>query len=467
MKLKIGIPAILIDEVLYTIEVLFREFLGIPYETIIQKDLKEIRIAGGNRRLDIENHFFLKAANGWLDESSLPAPPLPAWNVADDLPHAKVVARSIPVLFGKPFKNGSFISIDENKISLKLDVIGSAFFMLSRYEEAVLNTVADPHGRFPVRASILHHHDLRMRPVINEYIEILWLCMKHLWPQLERKKRQFRTLVSHDVDYPFFYFYMNFVRLFKYAASDLLIHGALQRAAARCKKWHRTRRGQLGEDPYNSFDLLMTIDENYNLHSTFYFLAAHPAGVRDCRYHIDDPVITGLLRSIYDRGHEIGLHASYNSYLDCDQTSLEFNKLRQTCKNEGIKQEAWGSRQHYLRWKTPATILNLEKAGLSYDSSLGFAENPGFRCGICYEYPAYDLLRRRPLKIRERPLIVMESSIIDKHYMNLGSGEKAYSLMAQLKDICRLYNGDFTLLWHNTHLVEQSQIELYRAVLEA
>ena len=40
-------------------------------------------------------------------------------------------------------------------------------------------------------------------PLVDEYVEIFWWCMKQLWPRLERKPRKFRMLLSHDVDVPF------------------------------------------------------------------------------------------------------------------------------------------------------------------------------------------------------------------------------------------------------------------------
>ena len=90
----------------------------------------------------------------------------------------------------------------------------------------------------------------------------------------------------------------------------------------------------------------------------------------------------------------------------------------------------------------------------------------GFRAGTCYDYPAYDLEAHRELSIRERPLIVMEGTIIDDHYMALGSGAEALARMRMLSDRCRLFDGEFTLLWHNSRFVAPGELELYEALLD-
>jgi len=110
-------------------------------------------------------------------------------------------------------------------------------------------------------------------------------------------------------------------------------------------------------------------------------------------------------------------HPNYKPYQSLQQTKLEFKKLLKICEEEGIKQDQWGGRQHYLRWKLPITWRNWADAGLNYDSTLSFADHAGFRCGICYEYPVYDLKQRKQLKLTERPLIVMEDSVLGEQYM--------------------------------------------------
>ena len=108
------------------------------------------------------------------------------------------------------------------------------------------------------------------------------------------------------------------------------------------------------------------------------------------------------------------------------------------------------------------TSPNWARAGLRYDSSIGFAEEIGFRAGVCLEYPVFDLEERRTLALRERPLVVMEGAALDR----LGlSRADASAAIAELRDTCRRYRGAFTLLWHNSRLVYAAERRLYLAGL--
>ena len=45
-----------------------------------------------------------------------------------------------------------------------------------------------------------------------------------------------------------------------------------------------------------------------------------------------------------------------------------------------------------------------------------------------FEYPVYDILRREALNLHERPLIVMDGTVLEDQYMGL-SHEKSLSLI--------------------------------------
>jgi hypothetical protein len=72
---------------------------------------------------------------------------------------------------------------------------------------------------------------------------------------------------------------------------------------------------------------------------------------------------------------------------------------------------------------------------------------------------------RHRLHVRERPLVVMEDSVRQPYYMGLGCGAEAFEEMAKLKARCRMFAGDFTLLWHNSGLLLPKEIQLYKEVL--
>jgi hypothetical protein len=341
------------------------------------------------------------------------------------------------------------------------DLFGAAFFLLTRYEEIAL-PARDGHDRFPAGASLAGRQGMLERPLVNEYGEALWQALSARWPRLERRRRSYRLLLSHDVDqarsYPW-----GPLTLAKLAASDVLKRRDPDLAVRRLRAARSRHAPEPVHDLFDTFDLLMDSSERRGLRSAFYFLAgsSHPAFDGD--YRLEDPWLGHLLRRIHERGHEIGLHPSYESYRDPERIRRELDSLQTACARLGIVQERWGGRQHFLRWENPTTWRAWEDAGLDYDSSLGFADAPGFRCGACFEFPVFDLPARRVLRLRERPLVLMEAALLNHG----ASRETVFAMASTLAARCRRVQGDFTFLWHNSRLESRRDQRLYQRALDA
>lgn len=464
MPILIKFPNNCNEERLYTAKFIFGEILGTDYECQFE-ERKDVAVGHADRWLFLDDTFFQHANRSWLTMESLPTRPVPFLTLDSDFDMvAKTVTPEIPVLFGRKLDSGKWVEFCEKSSFLGLDVFGSIFFLLSRYEE-VVSQERDSHNRFLARHSIQDCIRCVERPLVNEYGEFLWNCLSRVLPGLERRKREFRLLPSHDVDT---------VRCWT-GKSLPQIAVEVRQVASRIRSerslrplttWVLTK--SLGEkhDPYNTFDRLMHESERRNLRSAFYFIAGHSHPQTDPDYLISDLEMRRLLQIVHKRGHEIGLHPSYGCYLSPERTGAELRMLRAVCEEEGIMQETFGGRQHFLRYSHPQTALIYDNLGLEYDSSLGFADRAGFRCGVCHEFPIYDVIARGPLRLRERPLIVMDCTVTDTRYMGLGNTERAFELIARLKDRCRMFGGDFSILWHNSRLTQAEDWELYCAVLD-
>lgn len=159
----------------------------------------------------------------------------------------------------------------------------------------------------------------------------------------------------------------------------------------------------------------------------------------------------------------------FSLVVDFQQPELikqEADRLKRICAEEGIEQNLWGGRMHYLRWEQPTTMRAWTGAGMSYDSTLGYADRPGFRCGTCHEYPAFDPVAQEQLSLRIRPLVVMECTVIADRYMGLGVGFDAQNEFQKLKVNCDLVGGYFTLLWHNSFFESYAFHDLYQQVVK-
>src|SRR5690606_4611822 len=101
----------------------------------------------------------------------------------------------------------------------------------------------------------------------------------------------------------------------------------LNLAAGRVGTAMRNARGNFESDPNNTFEFMMDTAESHGVKLAFYFIAGQSAGKIDGDYSLDIPWIRSLMRQIHYRDHEIGLHPSFNTYVDREQLQLEFANL--------------------------------------------------------------------------------------------------------------------------------------------
>lgn len=445
----------------YSLGVLFGDWLGIPYRlTQTDRDDVCIRLPDQPGAIHLPDTWFSQAADTWLSQASLPHLPLAHWDTRELASDVLLVDPVVPVLFGDTEPR---IRQAANSIRLPIDIVGAAFFMLSRYEEAVIPE-RDSHDRFPSTASLAYRAGFLDRPIVDEYVEILWTTMQRLWPGLRRKPHQARMLVSCDVDSPFA-FGGSIKRLVFRLGGDLLKRRSPALAMRTLLGSLEAQRGHHGRDPHRSaLDWIMDVNERAGRSVAFYVIPEQTDPRFDNRISLDDPRMRALLHAIHARGHEIGIHPGYNTYKHPEMMARSARTLRRVLDEEGIDQPQIGGRQHYLRWESPTTARLWDANELDYDSTLSYADRPGFRCGTCREYQLYDLHQRRRLRLRERPLIVMECSVIADRYMGLGYSDAALALMQRYRATCQRFGGDFAFLWHNSHLGTDADQRFYRAL---
>lgn len=450
----------------YIYRVVLGEFMGLAYNVVYEERTEtELRLASDSSddlfagaKLHMPDILLQTPDSLWLTPSSLPRRPLDRFQ-----PPGAEDAPLMPVIYGRPGGTGQYIESEQDGIYLGIDIFGSSLFMLARYEELVTRD-RDRLDRFPAKQSLAYLESFLHRPIINEYVELLWQLMKQLWPELRRRLREPNIRISHDVDFPYYVYRRSRLRMVRDILMDLFRRRDVESSWKKAKMLYKARRN-LAWDPYNTFSWLMDLSEQAGIRSAFYFITEETKPGIDGNYAIDDPVIQQLLREIHARGHEIGLHPSYNTYLNPARIRSQFKKLKKIAGANGITQQSWGGRQHYLRWRAPDTWQFWEDAGLQYDSTLTFADRAGFRCGVCYEYPVFNLRTGQALALRERPLLVMDQTILHPEYMGL-THEQAYETIRHFYIECMKYRGDFTLLWHNSQLLKSSERDVYRKCLE-
>ena len=352
-----------------------------------------------------------------------------------------------------------------SQATIHYDILGLTYWMLNRIEE-INSTKLDNHGRFPATSSHAFKHGYLERPIVDEWLHVLGQVIQKVWPDAQLKKHQFSMKVSHDVDSPSLYAFKPWKNILRMMAGHLLKRRDLK-AFLLAPYVKLTSSKQISKhDPHNTFDWLMNVSEQHGLQSAFYFICGRTSNM-DADYEPEHPIIRQLMRHMHERGHEIGLHPSYGTYQKPELIKQEADRLRASCKQAGVKQESYGGRMHYLRWQHPTTMQAWNDAGMAYDTTLSYADRPGFRCGTCFEYPAFNHTTQQVLTLRIRPLIAMECTVIDEVYLGLGVTQAAEEKFLELKDKCKRVGGCFTTLWHNSYFAKDTKTkEIYRKLFK-
>ncbi|GER60165.1 polysaccharide deacetylase [Patiriisocius marinus] len=403
----------------YIVDVFFKTFFGIEFNVILNRNInnQDYIIEFEGKTIILKNTLFKK--EDYLKKSNLPK----------DVKYlcSPFTSEPIPILYGE-----NKIDISKNLVVIHADIFATAFFMLTRWEEYVID-IRDEHNRFPARESIAYKNNFLNRPIVNECLDLLWGVFEYLGYQGVRKDRDFEMVITHDVDLP---------RLW-WNTKDFIksIGGALIKRKS-LKEFILLFKFKLKkEDPFNTFNFLMKVSEDNNLKSHFFFMSGGTSN-KDNYYRIDHPTIIKLLTEIKSRGHFIGFHPSYNAYNDNAQFQKELIKLKEVA-NTVITT----GRQHFLRFENPTTWQIWEDNNMKWDSTMSYHDIPGFRCGVCYEFPVFNILTKKQLKLIEKPLIVMEGSFIT--YQNKNPSQVSQEINYLIKTV-KKYNGTFVFLWHNS-----------------
>ena len=415
------------EEKNYIFHCIFNYFWNVDYVVNYTSDLVgKYQVTCGNSSIEIPDCFFEFGKKFWLHKESLPVLPLQVFSSRFE---SLSSFSGLPILYGRAHEEEWYSSSDTDQY-LGIDIFGSAFFMLSRYEE-YMDFPTDSHGRFEYKHSVTAKADIIEIPIINEYLDLFWSCIQQLGPSAKRKERNYSVNISHDIDRPIFY------------ESD-----------------HYEVRLKL-------YERIMTALEQRELRSTWNFMADITNPKIDVSYSLEDEPIRNLLCALHRRGHQIGLHPSYETYKDGYQLTKEKFMLQNTCKELGITQPINSSRQHYLRFKAPDTWNHYVQAGLSFDSTLGHAPTVGFRAGICFDYPVFDIEKKQSLPLIESPLIIMDVTLFCPTCMDLPIDSQAIlDKVKEITDICKKHKGQFNILFHDNYLSDEKFFTFFESAID-
>lgn len=195
------------------------------------------------------------------------------------------------------------------------------------------------------------------------------------------------------------------------------------------------------KDPYDNIEEWIELEKN--IPSTFYFAMTNGRGIKYSKVQIKNTV-----KLLAGTQFEIGIHGQNNS----DPQVIK-EEVEELFSISGKKPA--GIRMHYLSFSRDTWQL-LESAGYLYDTTYGFSREIGYRSGTVMPYHVPVTTDQ---KIIEIPLHIMDTTLFNVLYMNLGT-EMAISITEKTIEQCRKYNGVMSALIHQRSI--SSHFKRYR-----
>ena len=204
----------------------------------------------------------------------------------------------------------------------------------------------------------------------------------------------------------------------------------------------------LARDFWYEFDRYLDIERD--LDSTFFVLpfkdrpgktaSGLAPRIRASGYGAAD--IAEQLQTFVSAGREIGLHG-IDAWIDTATGQEEKAQITNIAGAKNI-----GVRMHWLYFNESSPVV-LERAGFTYDSTVGYNETVGYRAGTTQAYkplPAHHLL--------ELPLHVMDIALFYPSYLNLSFDEANEQVGVIINNAIR-FGGAVTFNWHDRSLAPE------------
>lgn len=335
-------------------------------------------------------------------------------------------------------ENAPLFSCEDKIVRVNFNMLTISFLLLSRYEETMTKR-RDKYGRFCYSDSLCSKYELVDVPIVDEYAMLLRKFVRESFPNFVIAKREPKFIPTHDID--FLFRFPNFPKAVKTIAGDLFKRKSLRLSCKSLAEYMKSLR-DFRRDPYvlAVYKLLKVSVEN-KLNSIFYFKSLQSKDF-DSTYNILSPKSCACIKDLQLHGMTVGLHGGYDSFDDKIMFATEKGRLETVC---GCEVSA--VRQHFLRFDVRKTPQVWQECGIRSDSTLGFPEHEGFRCGTCHPYPLYDIENDCALEVVEHPLVAMDTTLFQ--YREL-TKEEAFASICRLYERCKAVEGDFVMLWHNT-----------------
>jgi len=287
-----------------------------------------------------------------------------------DIPvRSENIADASRLSFGKDFTKDGFLMLENGD----KDYLSTAIYLLSLAQE-LDGSKKDAFGRFPYSDSYQKHFSAVLENRVQHCFDDI-IVANPKFSLFKKPNEKSSIFISHDVDF---------------------INGALVQDGFHALKklnipaiFQIILSNLLVNPQWLNMDKIMKIESEYDFISTFYWLVnkgLSKEGIKNADYTFRSKKVQTQLQLVSDSGWENGLHKSISD--DSFKTEIEKLNFIPT-----------GNRYHFLRFRPHDDFELINDAGLKFDTSLGFAEEIGFRNSYGLPYRPFNFRTKKRMTL--------------------------------------------------------------------
>lgn len=330
------------------------------------------------------------------------------------------------------------------------DIFAASFYLLSRYEE-YLPHPKDAYGRYAHENALAFKENFLHEPLINTWMKVFSEKLKQKFPSFSFFTSSFSLQLTYDIDEAYSYKYKGRIR----TAGGMAKHLLKGRGKLLKQRFDVLRKKT--EDPYDSYDWMNTLHEEYHLQPKYFFHVGSRNGPFDKNILPSHPAMKRLIQQ-HAAKYEVGIHPSWRSGDDEHLLQEEIHTL-ETITGKKIR----SSRQHYIRFSLPDTFRSLVRSGIRKDYSMGYGSINGFRASVATSFKWYDLEKEAVTDLELFPFCFMDAN---SFYEQEFSAEQAFDEMCQYRNSIRSVNGTMIMIWHNNFLGTEDRFRDWKKIYE-